>query len=354
MKIKINDIQTLYRHDLCSFTQFAFSCINPATEYQDNWHIHLITDYLTQVARGKIKRLIINLPPRMLKSHCTSVAFIAWMLGRDPTKKILCLHASNILGKELEDDCLEVMQSPRYRSLFEQTRIIESGRRLETNFGGYRQYLPMEAKLTGIGADIIIVDDPMSTLDANDDLIRTQINTQFDQNVLQRLNNKKDGIIIVVMQRLHEDDLTGHLLKKSDEWVHLSLPAFAVKEEEWLLSGGNKYNREMYEALHPERESFEALLGIRKNIGGQAFCSQYLQLQLKPICRVIEVPQKYGSLDEWEKAEPSAVFREFFVRDHGAVVVPEALSAQEWETKYGEKARGTYRPQLESLQKESK
>lgn len=344
MIAKVHDIQTLYRHDLQSFARFAFHCIHPGTQYQDNWHLQLIADHLTKVANGEIKRLIINLPPRMLKSHYTSVSFVAWMLGRDPTKRILCLHASNILGKALEEDCLRVMQNLKYRSLFEQARLVESGKGIQMSFGGYRQCLTMETKLTGIGADIIIVDDPISTSDAADDILRAQVNTQFDQNILQRLNSKKDGAIIVVMQRLHEDDLTGHLLKKSDEWVHLSLPAIAFQEEEWALSGGAKHTRKMYEALHPERESFDALMQIRKNIGGAAFSSQYLQFQLKESFGVIEVPQKYGTFDEWQQAEPDVVFNKTFLRDSGLVIVPQALTAKEWQAKYEDKAKGTYRP----------
>lgn len=344
MIARATDIQELYRLDFHSFTQFAFHCINPGSPYQDNWHVQLIADYLTQVAKGNIKRLIINLPPRMLKSHCTSVSFVAWMLGRDPRKKILCLHASSALGKDLEEDFLRVMQNPRYRALFEQTRLTESGRKLQTNFGGYRQCLTMETKLTGIGADIIIVDDPISTLDASDDILRAQVNTQFDHNILQRLNSKKDGVIIVVMQRLHEDDLTGHLLKKSDGWVHLSLPAIAVQEEEWALSDAVKHSRKIYEALHPERESYDELMEIRKNIGGAAFSSQYLQLQLEESYGAVAVPQKYGSFEAWHEAEPDVVFHKTFLRDSGLVIVPEACAAAEWEALYGEKAKGTYRP----------
>lgn len=280
--MKIDDIQNLYRHDLGSFFQGAFNILHPYALFQDNWHIHLMAHYLKQVSDGKITRLIINMPPRMLKSECVSIAWPAWELGRDPRKKILCLHASRALGRDLDEACFELMSSPRYRALFPSTAIKSEKDRLVTSFKGRRQFMPIMGRLTGLGSDIIIIDDPMSTTEARDASERQHLNEQFDDNILQRLNNKKNGGIVLVMQRLHEDDLTAHLLAKDEGWVHLNLPAIALQEEVWHLPYGQTYTRKKGEALHEARETREHLMGILKAIGGHPFAYQYLQGVYKP------------------------------------------------------------------------
>ena len=280
--MKIEDIQNLYRHDFGSFIQCAFGILNPHVQFQDNWHIQLMANYLKQVSDGKIKRLIINMPPRMLKSECVSVAWPAWELGRNPHKKILCLHASNALGRDLDEACFELMASRRYRSLFPSTIIKSEANRLMTSFKGRRQFMPIMGRLTGLGSDIIIIDDPMSSTEARNMHERQSLNDQFDDNILQRLNDKTNGAIVLVMQRLHEEDLTSHLLAKDEGWVHLNLPAIAVQDEIWELPYGQKYQRAKGEALHEARESREQLLGILKALGGYPFSYQYLQGAYKP------------------------------------------------------------------------
>ncbi len=199
--MKIEDFQNMLRLDLTCFTRFAFNILHPHAQYQHNWHVDLMARALTQVSNGEIKRLIITMPPCMLKSHCVSIAWPAWELGRDPLKKFLCLHASNALGRDLDAACLELMESRRFRALFPSTRIGLKKNKLCTSFGGHRQFMPINGRLTGLGADIIIIDDPISTTDARDPKARQLLHQQFDDNILQRLNNKKDGAIVLVMQR---------------------------------------------------------------------------------------------------------------------------------------------------------
>lgn len=280
--MKIEDFQNILRHDLTSFTRFGFDILNPHAQYQHNWHIDLMARALTQVSNGEIKRLIITMPPRMLKSHCVSIAWPAWLLGRDPLKKFLCLHASNALGRDLDEACFDLMSSPRYRALFPSTKLSLKKNKLCTSFGGHRQFMPINGRLTGLGADFIIIDDPISTADARDPKARQLLHQQFDDNILQRLNNKKDGAIVLVMQRLHEDDLTAHLLAKNEGWVHLDLPAIAMQNEVWQLPYGHTYHRQKGEALHEARESLADLQDILKTVGGHPFSYQYLQGAYQP------------------------------------------------------------------------
>lgn len=282
-------IKNMYRHDLESFARFSFQALYPRTEFQDNWHLSVLAEALTRAESGQTRSLIINLPPRMLKSFYTSIVLPAWILGRDPYKKLLCLHHGNTLGQSLHESCLQLMTSPRYRSIFSHTIIKEHPKRFTTSFGGGRQYMAIHDRLTGLGADYIIIDDPISAMDAQNDCERQRLNDQFDQNILQRLNNKKSGVIILVMQRLHEHDLTAHLLAKNEKWELINIPAIAFENEVWDLPQGRTHARQKGEALHQSRESREQLLEILTSIGGYAFAYQYLQGLYKP---------RFGVMDE--------------------------------------------------------
>ena len=127
--MNIEDYQRILRHDLSSFIRFSFQTLLPRAEYHHNWHIDVMAHQLTKVVNGECKRLIINMPPRMLKSHCASIALPAWLLGRDPSKRILYLHSGKALGRDLEDQCYDLMMSRRYRALFPGTVVkAEQGR----------------------------------------------------------------------------------------------------------------------------------------------------------------------------------------------------------------------------------
>ncbi len=136
--------------------------------------------------------------------------------------------------------------------------------------------------MTGLGGDVIIMDDPIDAMRAQDDAERNRVNEQFDQNIVQRLNDKKTGAIILVMQRVHENDLTARLLAKSKGWVHVNMPAIALEDERWELPHGRIHIRKKYEPLHAARESVEQLEAILRSIGGYAFSYQYLQGRYKP------------------------------------------------------------------------
>lgn len=275
-------IKNMYRHDFSSFVRFSHQVLNPHTAYLDNWHMQVMAEVLTRVSHGEITRLIINVPPRMGKSLCASVAFSAWILGRDPTKKIICLSGGKTLGQDLHESCAALMSSKRYKAIFEHIRLKSDSGRLLSGHGGYRLYMPSESKMTGLGGDIVIMDDPIDAMRAQDDGERKRLNEQFDQNIVQRLNDKKSGAIILVMQRVHENDLTAHLLAKNEGWEHINMPAIAFEDETWQLPHGQVHVRKKFEALHPARESVEQLVSILGSTGGYAFAYQYLQGRYKP------------------------------------------------------------------------
>ena len=270
------------RKDLEIFIAKAFQLVSPSGTYLHNWHIEAIADYLTQCYRGDINRLIINLPPRNLKSICASVLFPAWVLGQDPTRQIICVSYSAELSGKLARDCRAVIESPWYKRMFPRTRLLRNKEYdLETTQKGKRYATSVGGSITGLGADIIIIDDPMKPEDSQSETIRKKINEWYDGTLYSRLNDKANGVIILIMQRLHVDDLVSHV-KQKDDWVQINLPAIAEINQTIPLSNGNVIQRQVGELLHPERESFETLNKIKRNIGEFTFSSQYQQQPLPP------------------------------------------------------------------------
>lgn len=270
--------RALLRQHLSAFIQYAFSLLEPFTPYCHSPHIDLIADRLTRCHQGEYQNLIINMPPRMMKSLCASVIYPAWILGHNPSLNIMCLSYSEPLARELSMKFQTLINTPEYQALFPHV-IIENKRRtqfeIKTTLGGGRLSIPIGGSVTGFGANVIILDDPIKPSDAHYKHLYN-CNRWYDENVYQRLNMKNTGKVIVIMQRVHEIDLTGHLLEKSTPWEHLTLPAIAERHEYYPLLHGI-YERQEGEALHPERESLEHLMCAKKDMGSYVFAGQYQQ-----------------------------------------------------------------------------
>ena len=219
------------------------------------------------------------MPPRMMKSMSVSIAYPAWILGKAPQTKIMCVSYSEDLARDLSMKTQKLMSSAFYKTLFPNT-IISSSRltQLEcfTTKGGGRYAVSTGGAIAGFGADIIIIDDPIKPSDANSKKLEN-CNRWFTENIYQRLNNKSTGSIIVVMQRVHENDLTGFLLENQTNWQHLSLPAIAENNEYHKLKSGGIYKRGEGEPLHSERESLEQLAKVKVDLGSYIFAGQYQQ-----------------------------------------------------------------------------
>lgn len=279
--LKANHIKQIYRHDLSSFTQMAFHQLYPQSKYLHNRHIDVMAHYLTLVSHGKIRRLIINMPPQMLKSHCVSVAWAVWELGRNPHKRILYLHDSTGTGKAHHKACLALMETGRYKALFPHMVASCGGHALTTPYAGQRRFMSFTGKPAD-GADILVLDVPISASDSRVSTKREALNRHFDENIMQMLNDPASGAIVLVTQRMHKGDLTHHLLENQGNWTHLSLPAVALRDEQWELPYGKVWHRRPKEPLYPARASTEQLLAILEAVGGYAFAYQYLQGKYTP------------------------------------------------------------------------
>jgi len=280
MMLSPSEYRFILRNDLMSFIERAFYELNPQTQFLHGPHIEMIASKLEACLQGKIRRLIINQPPRGLKSHCASIAFPAWYLGHNPTGQLICASYGQDLADKFARDSRTIMQAGWYQPIFS-TRIADrqavadfmttkQGARMSTSVGGV---------LTGRGADLIIIDDPLKPDEALSETRRKTVNDWYDNSLLSRLNDKTKGSIIIIMQRLHQDDLVGHILEQED-WEVLSFPAIAEEDQTHVIVnnfGTRLFERKIGDALHPERESLAVYANIRRSIGEYNFLSQYQQ-----------------------------------------------------------------------------
>ena len=271
------DVCALLRHDFHSFVHMAFRTVFPGTPYCDNWHIEAIAFELMRVHSGENRRLLINQPPRSLKSLTISVAYVAWVLGQDPSRRFIVASYSSDFAAELHRLFRALIDAPWYRKAFpEMVPVKDTGSELVTSAGGGRYATSVGGTLTGRGADAIIVDDPLKAEEAQSELSRKRAIDWYGGTLVTRLNDKGTGAIIVVMQRLHEDDLSGHLLSQGG-WRHLNLPAIALEDQRIQVGPAAWVSRRRGDVLHPAREPLVALQLVKREIGGLMFSAQYQQ-----------------------------------------------------------------------------
>ncbi len=282
LTLTLSEYHACLRHDFAAFIERAFYDLNPTTPYLPNWHLDLLAAKLETCRQGTLTRLIVCVPPRSLKSHCASVALPAWWLGHDPTAQLLCVSYAQDLADKHARDCRSVMTSSWYADLFPGTRLSRQKQAIEefmTTRQGVRLATSVGGVLTGRGADVLIIDDPLKPDEALSDVQREKVNEWYHHTLYSRLNHKATGCIILIMQRLHEDDLVGHVLKH-EPWEVVSLPAIAESDEVHVYETPYErveHHRRTGEALHPERESLETLARVKQNLGAYDFAGQYQQ-----------------------------------------------------------------------------
>ena len=320
------------RLDLFTFVHRCFAELNPSLEFSRVPHLRIMAAKIAETLQGRgPKRLIVNLPPRSLKSITVSVAAVAWVLGHDPSKQIICASYGQELAEKHARDTRIIMQSKFYASLFPSTRLNPN--RLSVNdFGttrhGFRMATSVGGVLTGRGGNILIIDDPLKPEDALSDTRRQAVNDWFDNTLLSRLNSKEDGIIIIVMQRLHEDDLVGHVLDRGEEWDVLSFPAIAEDDEvhrAQTVFGPFEFKRSTGEVLDPKRESLNTLLTLKASIGTYNFSSQYQQKPTPKEGAIVKhewlkryepdapMPNFLYTLQSWDTANKSGELNDYSV-----------------------------------------
>lgn len=213
---KLEDLDAALRLRFDMFLMMVHYTVNPGKPYLDNWHIDAMVFRANEIMRGNVKRLIVNVPPRNLKTLTFNVALSAFMLGHDPRLRTFCISYGERLAEDHAAIFRKVIESDWYQRIFSAMRIRRvADHEFFTTQGGFRRWTSIYGAITGMGGDVFIIDDPLKPEDAMSDVKRTAVNHWFGGTLLSRLDNKDKGIILVAMQRLHLDDLTGYLLRET-------------------------------------------------------------------------------------------------------------------------------------------
>lgn len=275
------ELDARLRGDFVTFTEKVFHHLNPGRSFTPRWYIRAMAYYVESVAiERQVDRLNINLPPRALKSTMISVALPAFLLGRDPKLRVAVASYSQELSNMFGRQTRSVMQSDWYKQLFPSTRLSPvryAEHDFHTTCGGFRFATSTGGTFTGRGGDVIICDDLLKADDAYSDLKRKSMIEWSRTTLFNRLDDKGKGVIINVQQRLHEDDLAGHLIRAGG-WLTLSMPAIAERDE-WMQTGKghDRYFRRAGEALDADREPLSVLAQVKRDLGTAIFSAQYQQ-----------------------------------------------------------------------------
>src|SRR5215469_2507438 len=266
-------LQAVLATNLTSFTEFAFGVVRPDVPFKPNWHFEAVTHTLSEVASGEVRRLIITLPPRNLKSLCASVALPAWFLGHNPSERVVVVSYSDFLARTHANDFRRLVNDPIYQASFPAMRLERDADR--------------EIITTKLGGNLIIIDDPLKLGDAMSESVRTRVIEWYRSTLLSRADDKTAARIVLVMQRVHQDDLAGYLQEQGGFEV-LNLPAIAQRDETYELGDGRLYTRRKGELLHPEHEPAHVLAELKHQMGPIAFSAQYQQSPIPPGGRIIK------------------------------------------------------------------
>ena len=268
---------SVIKHDFTAFARKFFPVVNPHDTYDHNWHIDAYAAIAEEVVAGKALRQTIAVPPRSLKSYCFSVALPAFLLGHNPSEQIVCVSYGDQVIEELSGFTEKIMRDPLYRTLFPDTELLRTTRReLRTTKGGKRFCTTVGGVMTGLGGNVFIVDDPLNAINAYSEPINKQVHDFFDKTLSSRPNNLATARFLIVMQRLHEDDLIGHVQSQGG-WKELKLQARATEPMTVNLSGGRVHQVKIGDLLNPKRLPDAELTQIQMTQGSATFEAQYQQ-----------------------------------------------------------------------------
>lgn len=258
-------------NDLLFFTRYLYK-ENTNRYFTVAPHFIKIAKTLEKVYRGEIKRLIINIPPRYGKTELAVKCFIAWCIAKNPQSKFIHLSYSDDLALDNSSQTKEYIESEAFQLLWQMSlkKDAQGKKKWFNEFGGGVYASASGGAITGFGAGVsdseqfagaIIIDDPLKPDDALSEVKRKAINDRYNTTIRSRVNDRNTPII-VIMQRLHEDDMSGFLLNggSGEEWEHLCLPAL------------DENNNPLWEDKH----TFEELEQIRQS-SRYIFSGQYMQ-----------------------------------------------------------------------------
>lgn len=296
----------LARVSLRDYIPMAWPVIEPGVPLQMNWHIEVICEYLEAVTAGEIRRLIVNVPPRSMKSRLISVMWPTWVWLTHPESRWMFASYSGDLSTDLSVDCRLILESAGGRetggTLLERvgymgllrllgedwslSRDMNLKTRIQNTRRGSRLATSVTAKATGFGGDYIVADDPHNALESQSDVEREKVLNWWSGTMSSRGNNPKTTKRVLVMQRLHERDLTGDLIERGG-YVHLCLPmryershphvtpAHVTLPSGLVLPGDRR--TEEGELLWPDRFGADEIADLERDMGTYAASGQLQQ-----------------------------------------------------------------------------
>ncbi len=271
----------LSRRKLGCFLKYAWHVIEPAAIYKPNWHIDAICEHLKAVEDGEIRNLLINVPPRSMKSITISVGWPAFVWVNKPSTRFLFSSYAQSLAIRDALKSRRIIQSPWYQKYFKDSFKLAGDQNVKSRYDndhqGYRISTSVGGSATGEGGDYVIVDDPHNVQEAESDVIRESTLIWWDEVMSSRLNDPEAGAKIIIMQRAHEDDLSGHVLEQGG-YEHLMLPMEFDPDRKCSTSIGFSDPRvKRGELLFPDRAGPNAVAELKRSMGSYASAGQLQQ-----------------------------------------------------------------------------
>ena len=266
---------------LREYQREAWHVVEPKTVHIPNWHVDAITEHLEAVTNGEIRNLLINIPPRHEKSLNVSVFWPTWVWTQDPHIQWLYSSYAQTLSTRDSLKCRRLLQHPWYQARWGHVFQLTSDQNLKTRFdnseSGYRLATSVGGAATGEGGDLIVVDDPHNVREGESDAKREGVLIWWDEVMSTRLNNPQTGAKVIVMQRLHERDLSGHVLEQGG-YEHLCLPTEYEPTTYVTSIGWEDPRTEQDELLWPERFPPDVIEDAKLRLGDYAFAGKHQQI----------------------------------------------------------------------------
>lgn len=254
---------------LRDFYRGAWPIVNAGKVYCENWATDCLAEHLEAVSLGQIKRLAVNWPPRMGKSFHISIGFPDWMWTEDPCNRFLFSGYSQKLCTRHNLDRRAIIEHEWYQNRWGKYVTLADDQNLKTEFQnsarGHMMTAPVGGSATGSGGNILIIDDIMDPMRAMSEPMREKALHYYDNVLTSRLDDREHGAIIIVEQRLHPQDLTGHVVSEKDGWTHLIIPIEANTTRHYTFPiSKKKYEFKKGELLDGRRFNRPAIKELRK------------------------------------------------------------------------------------------
>jgi predicted phage terminase large subunit-like protein len=266
---------------LYEFVKQSWHVVEPGVPFIPSWHIEEICEHLEAVTAGQLRKLLINIPPRHSKSTIVSVMWPMWEWLTDPAHKYLCASYSGNLSIRDNLKSRRLVQSPWYQErwghLFKLAGDQNAKQRFENDKTGYRLATSVGGTATGEGGSRLILDDPHSAQEAQSDVIRGSAIEWFDVVWSTRLNDPKRDAMVTIMQRLHEKDISGHILEDIGGWEHLMIPAEWDGVQRKTSLGPYDPRRVKGELICPERFGEKEITELKQLLGTYGSAGQLQQ-----------------------------------------------------------------------------